>query len=184
MKKKPYKIIIKNYDNIDEKLFINIVERLCIIDKNPDKINNHIAILNCKVFGLKDDKKMNNNFIFNNIVHLTLDNKFNEELKENTLPKRITHLTFGHFFNQEIKENVYNNLSHLPPDYTLEEAAKTILNKEDFERWVSNKLVSPYYVVLSDFAQKYVSNFRYDLYRPSITPEIEEFYKKEFKDDL
>jgi len=40
-----YKIIIKNYDNINEKLFINIVERLCIIDKNPDKINNHYAVI-------------------------------------------------------------------------------------------------------------------------------------------
>lgn len=66
----------------------------------------------------------------------------------------------------------------------LKNKKKNEIKKEDFERWVSNKLISPYYVVLSDFAKKYVSSFSYDLYRPSITPEIEEFYKKEFKDEL
>ena len=61
---------------------------------------------------------------------------------------------------------------------------KSSIKKEDFERWVSNKLISPYYVVLSDFAKKNISNFNFDLYRPSITPDVEEFYKKEFKDEL
>jgi len=40
-----YKILIKNYDNIDEKLFISLVERLSIIDKNPSKVNNYSAFI-------------------------------------------------------------------------------------------------------------------------------------------
>jgi hypothetical protein len=66
----------------------------------------------------------------------------------------------------------------------LKNKDKSSIKKEDFERWVSNKLISPYYVVLSDFAKKNISNFNFDLYRPSITPDVEEFYKKEFKDEL
>jgi hypothetical protein len=58
------------------------------------------------------------------------------------------------------------------------------IKKEDFERWVSNSTISPYYVALSKFAQKFIDNFDFDLYKPSITPEIEEFYKKEFKHEL
>jgi len=40
-----YKILIKNYDDIDEKNFINIVERLCVIDKHPSKITNYPAVI-------------------------------------------------------------------------------------------------------------------------------------------
>jgi len=40
-----YKILIKNYDQMDEKLFMNLVERLCVIDKNPEKINNYTAVI-------------------------------------------------------------------------------------------------------------------------------------------
>jgi len=40
-----YKILIKNYENIDEKIFVSLVERLCVIDKNPHKISNHQAVV-------------------------------------------------------------------------------------------------------------------------------------------
>ena len=40
-----YKIIIKNYEKLDEKLIIKLIEHLCIIDKNPDKITNHYAVI-------------------------------------------------------------------------------------------------------------------------------------------
>ncbi len=57
------------------------------------------------------------------------------------------------------------------------------ITKEDLEKWIYNKSISPYYVVLSDFAKKIISNFDIELYKPSITPEIEEFYKKEFENE-
>lgn len=40
-----YKILIKNYDKIDEKLFIALVNKLCVIDKIPSKISNNRAVI-------------------------------------------------------------------------------------------------------------------------------------------
>ena len=40
-----YKILIKNYEQINEKLFINLVGKLTIIDKTPDKIYNYSAFI-------------------------------------------------------------------------------------------------------------------------------------------
>jgi len=40
-----YKILIKNYQQLDEKLFMRFVENLCVIDKNPNKINNYTAVI-------------------------------------------------------------------------------------------------------------------------------------------
>lgn len=58
------------------------------------------------------------------------------------------------------------------------------ITKEQINRWFKNGTISAYYVCLSDFAQKFVEDFDFDLYKPSITPEIEEFYKKEFAYEL
>ena len=58
------------------------------------------------------------------------------------------------------------------------------IKKEDFQKWLYNKSISPYYVTLSDFAKKYIDDFDIELYRPSITPEIEEFYNKEFNENI
>ena len=55
------------------------------------------------------------------------------------------------------------------------------ISKEDMNRWIKNGLISPYYVCLSDFAQKMIDDFDFKLYQPSITPEIEEFFKSEFE---
>lgn len=40
-----YKILIKNYDDIDEKIFIKLVDVLTQIDKTPDKIKNYRAFI-------------------------------------------------------------------------------------------------------------------------------------------
>jgi len=40
-----YKILIKNYENISEKLFINLVEKLVLIDKKPEMISNQKAFI-------------------------------------------------------------------------------------------------------------------------------------------
>lgn len=58
------------------------------------------------------------------------------------------------------------------------------ISKEDFERWVTTKVISPYYVILSPFANKMIKDFDCELYKPSITPEIEEFFKKEFSHEF
>jgi hypothetical protein len=58
------------------------------------------------------------------------------------------------------------------------------INKEQINRWANSGIISPYYICLSKFAQKLVDNFNYELYKPSITPEIEEFYNKEFAYEL
>lgn len=56
--------------------------------------------------------------------------------------------------------------------------------KSDFERMVDNKKISPYYVILSPYAKKIITEFDYDLYKPSITPEIEDFFKREFEHEF
>lgn len=58
------------------------------------------------------------------------------------------------------------------------------ITKEEFERWASSKKISPYYVILSPFAKKFITKFDYELYRPSITPKIEEFFRKEFSHEF
>jgi len=40
-----YKILIKNYENIEEKIYINLVEKLVLIDKKPDKIHNYLVVI-------------------------------------------------------------------------------------------------------------------------------------------
>ena len=40
-----YKILIKNYGKISEKLFIELVNKLCVIDKCPSKISNTRAVI-------------------------------------------------------------------------------------------------------------------------------------------
>lgn len=70
---------------------------------------------------------------------------------------------------------------------TLEFLSKkdySLIKKEDFERWASTKQISPYYVILSPFAKKFITEFDNELYRPSITPKIEEFFKKEFSHEF
>lgn len=40
-----YKILIKNFDVVGEKLFINLVDKLALVDKKPDKILNYYAFI-------------------------------------------------------------------------------------------------------------------------------------------
>ena len=58
----------------------------------------------------------------------------------------------------------------------------------DFIRWSSNGQISPYYLALSPIAQRIMKRsdfkFDYELYKPSITPEIEEFFRKEFENEF
>jgi hypothetical protein len=51
-----------------------------------------------------------------------------------------------------------------------------------FETWVANGQISPYYVILSPYVSKHFENNVIDatLYRPSITPDIEVFFKEKF----
>lgn len=55
----------------------------------------------------------------------------------------------------------------------------------DLLKLQSNGQISSYYIALSPLARKNINRnnikFDYDLYKPSITPEIEEFFKKEFE---
>ncbi len=66
---------------------------------------------------------------------------------------------------------------------------KNFLKELDYEKidskkmkyWIYHRKVSPFYVTMSDFCKKYVDNFDYNLYKPSITPLIEDFFEKEFE---
>lgn len=55
------------------------------------------------------------------------------------------------------------------------------ITKEQMNRWHKNNMISPYYVALSNFAKSMIDKFDNALYQPSITPEVEEFFKKEFE---
>lgn len=58
---------------------------------------------------------------------------------------------------------------------------KEIKNKiTDIKRWVSTGKISPYYVVLSPILNKIIKDIDFSLYRPSITPNLEIYFKKEF----
>lgn len=64
---------------------------------------------------------------------------------------------------------------------TLEEIKN---RSSDIDRWISNGQISPYYVILSPLFSKIKMDLDKSLYSPSITPGIEEFFKKEFKDEI
>ena len=60
-----------------------------------------------------------------------------------------------------------------------------IKNKSsDVDRWIRNGQISPYYVILSPLFSKIKMDLDKSLYSPSITPDIEDFFKKEFKDEI
>lgn len=54
----------------------------------------------------------------------------------------------------------------------------------DLLRWIKTGQVSPYYVILSPNLSKIKVDLDVALYKPSITPSIEEFFKKEFSDEI
>jgi hypothetical protein len=62
------------------------------------------------------------------------------------------------------------------------------MNEDDFKNWNLSGQISPYYLALSPIAQKIMNenNIKFDreLYRPSITPEIEDFFRKEFSHEF
>lgn len=97
--------------------------------------------------------------------------KFDKKLKEFNDSKQLGLVTNPRQIKIEIKKTL---------DF-LNKKDKSKLTKENFERWYANGSISPYYIALSDFAQKLISNFDFDLYKPSITPEIEKFYKENEK---
>lgn len=55
------------------------------------------------------------------------------------------------------------------------------ITSENINYWIYHKKISPFYVTLSDFCKKFIKEFDYALYRPSITPLVEDFFKKEFE---
>lgn len=60
-----------------------------------------------------------------------------------------------------------------------------IYNKmKDIKRWMSTGQISPYYVVLSPILSKFDLNIDFSLYRPSITPNLENYFKKEFSHEF
>lgn len=59
---------------------------------------------------------------------------------------------------------------------TLESINK---RSKDLERWLSNFSISPYYIILSPWASQFIK-VDINLYRPSITPNIEKFFKENF----
>jgi len=58
------------------------------------------------------------------------------------------------------------------------------ITKEQMNRWHKNNMISPYYVALSNFAKSMIDDFDHALYQPSITPEVEDFFKKEFEKEI
>lgn len=101
-------------------------------------------------------------------------NKFDKKLKEVKTSQELGLITSPNRIKIELKK-------------TLEFMSKkdySSITKEQINRWASNGSISPYYVALSPFAKKHIDRFDYELYKPSITPEIEEFFKKEFSHEL
>ena len=132
-------------------------EDFIILEKNPDINRGRLYSIISKpgaeynqVENLRFTSTVNNNFVLEmgaSVIHENqkLINELIKELKlENSL-EPISNKTKTYFIHptlknkeakqkwKEIKQNVYNNLPRLSPDYTLEEAAKEILNKEEFE---------------------------------------------------
>jgi hypothetical protein len=136
----------KNFIILEKNANINRGRLYSIISKPGDKYN---QVENLK-YTLTNSSMNNNNFVIEmgaSVIHENqkIIRQLIKELKLEDSLEPLSNKTKTYFIHpklknkeakqrwKEIKQNVYNNLARLSPDYTLEEAAKKILNKEDFE---------------------------------------------------
>jgi hypothetical protein len=100
-------------------------------------------------------------------------NKFNKKLKEVKTAEQL-----GLKTNEiQIKIELENTLNFLLKN-------NNSITKEKINRWFKNGKISPYYVALSKFASEMIGNFDYQLYKPSITPKIESFFREKFPNEF
>jgi hypothetical protein len=122
-----YSIISKpgtEYNQVENLIFTSTVNNNFVIEMGASVIHENQKLINelIKELNLEDSLEPISNKTKTYFIHPKLKNK---EAKQKW---------------REIKQNVFNNISHLPPDYTLEEAAKKILNKEEFETFKSGTM--------------------------------------------
>ena len=101
---------------------------------------------------------------------------YNQRLKEvNTFEQMDIRASFN-----KIKNELNSTYSFLEKHKFLD------INQAPLEKingWIYDGKISNYYVILSPFMQKNsaIENLDLDLYRPSITPEVEKYFKEKFK---
>jgi|688.fasta_scaffold66707_7 hypothetical protein len=102
---------------------------------------------------------------------------------------KITNPTEGIITNENsIKKDLQRTLEFLIKNKCLE--INQFINKsDDIVRWIKTGKISPYYVVLSPIISEFsrnnnLDNFDFTLYRPSITPSLEQYFREEFKHEF
>ena len=86
----------------------------------------------------------------------------------------------------QIKIELNNTLKFLKK-YDCLTKEEIMKKSKDMFRWIKTGKVSPYYVVLSPIIAELfnnIDNFDFSLYRPSITPNLEIYFKKEFSHEF
>ena len=82
----------------------------------------------------------------------------------------------------KIKIELKNTLLFLKKNNCVDKIS-FIENIKNIKRWIKTGKISPYYVVLSPVMNQFlekIDNFDVSMYRPSITPSLEQYFKEEF----